>query len=91
MGVVLASKGYPGSYEKGFPIQGLPQDGTIVYHMGTKCESGVLKTAGGRVLMCINRGSSLADAAARTYAAVRGIDCPALFYRSDIGHWELNK
>jgi phosphoribosylamine--glycine ligase len=91
MGVVLASKGYPGSYEKGFAIQGLPQDGTIVYHMGTKLESGVLKTAGGRVLMCINRGSSLADAAARTYAAVRSIDCPALFYRSDIGHWELNK
>ena len=91
MGVVLASKGYPGSYEKGFEIQGLPQDGTIVYHMGTKLEDGVLNTAGGRVLMCVSRGANLADAAAKTYAAVRGIECPALFYRSDIAHYELLK
>ncbi len=91
MGVVLASKGYPGSYEKGYEIKGMPQDGTLVYHMGTKIDGGVLKTAGGRVLMCINRGATLEEAAARTYAAVRGIDCPALFYRSDIAHYELDR
>lgn len=89
MGVVLASKGYPGSYEKGHPIEGLDGVKAKVYHMGTKSRDGRLETAGGRVLMVVGRGSEIHAVRDRIYAEIGKIDCPNLFFRTDIAHWAL--
>ncbi len=86
LGVVLASKGYPGKYDKGFVIEGLDELKARVYHMGTALRDNVPVTAGGRVLMVVSGGSDLADARARVYEEVRKIKCENLFYRNDIAH-----
>ena len=86
LGVVLASKGYPGSYEKGFEIKGLDKVEGHVFHMGTKSSDGRYLTSGGRVLMVVSRGSDVADARARVYADVERIECENLFHRNDIAH-----
>ena len=86
LGVVLASKGYPGSYQKGFEIKGLDQvDGTVI-HMGTSLKEGRFVTSGGRVLMVVAEGPSIAAAREKVYAEVAKIDCENLFYRKDIAH-----
>lgn len=90
MGFVMASKGYPGSYEKGFEIKGLdrlPED-IRVFHMGTSCREGEFFTAGGRVLMVVGTGADLQEAHDKALAAVQSIDCGNLFYRKDIG-WRV--
>ena len=89
MGVVLASKGYPGSYQKGFEIGGLDAlGGCRAVHMGTKInDEGKFVTAGGRVLMVVGRGKSLASTIDAVYEAVSRVDCDNLFHRSDIAHW----
>ena len=91
MGVVLASKGYPGHYEKGFPME-LPAEvpGIRVYHMGTAARDGGFVTAGGRVIMPVARAASLPEARERVYAAAAGITCDNLFYRHDIAHQAIN-
>ena len=99
LGFVMASKGYPGSYEKGFEISGLDDalaDPSVkVYQMGTgevaDPESGAksLVTSGGRVLMVVASGETLRQARDKALAAVRKIRCDNLFYRSDIGHLVL--
>ena len=86
LGVVLASKGYPGKYEKGVLIEGLDGVQGRVYHMGTAYRDGTLVTAGGRVLMVVSGGSDLADARAKVYEEVRKVKCDNLFYRNDIAH-----
>ena len=86
LGVVLASKGYPGHYEKGIAINGMHRVGTQVYHMGTALKDGQLVTNGGRVLMVIAAGSDLSDARRKVYAQVEQIQCDNLFYRKDIAH-----
>lgn len=91
MGVVLASKGYPGAYEKGCPIEGLESVGAKVYHMGTKTVDGKLVTAGGRVMMAVVRDKDIRSAQRRVYGEIAKIGCPALFYRSDIAHWALHQ
>ena len=93
MGFVMASKGYPGSYSKGFDINGLEEalsDPDVkVYHMGTaRGEDGVVKTAGGRVLMVLSGGKDLLQARDKALSAVRKIQCDNLFYRNDIG-WRV--
>ena len=86
LGVVLASKGYPGTYQKGFEIKGLDQvDGTI-FHMGTAFKEEKLVTNGGRVLMVVARGEDLAAARKKVYEEVRKVGCDNLFYRNDIAH-----
>ena len=85
LGVVLASKGYPGSYEKGAEIKGLENVDSSVYHMGTTLKDGKLLTAGGRVLMVTGKGATLEDAHAAAMESLAKIECPALFHRSDIG------
>ena len=88
LGVVLASKGYPGHYDKGAEIV-LPADGTL-YHMGTKrLDDGRLVTNGGRVLMAVARASSLENARQEAYRSVDAVLCPNLFHRRDIAHWAL--
>ena len=87
--VVLAAKGYPGSYEKGSVIGGLddlPDDGfRKVFHAGTASKDGRIVAVGGRVLAATARGESLAQARERAYALAEAIDWPEGFYRRDIG------
>ena len=83
MGVVLASKGYPGSCQKGFEIE-CPDEG--IYHMGTAVRDGRLVTNGGRVMMCVARAASLKDAKEKAYSLVDRVKCENLFHRNDIAH-----
>lgn len=85
LGIVLASEGYPGSYEKGVEIKGLDKAKGNIYHMGTKRDGDCLLTAGGRVLMAVGRGDTLEEANKAALADVAEIDCPSLFHRTDIG------
>lgn len=91
LGVVLASKGYPGSYEKGHEIKGLDRVHGKVYHMGTRMEGDRLVTAGGRVLFVVGEGATLSEARKRALEDVARIECDNLFHRTDIGHWALSK
>jgi len=86
--VVMAAKGYPGGYEKGTEIRGLPTGGTdelAVFHAGTKREGGRVLANGGRVLNVTALGTSVREARDRAYGAVETIDWPDGFCRSDIG------
>ena len=92
MGFVLASNGYPGSYEKGFPIEGLDEalskEGVGAYHMGTALRDGVLSTAGGRVLMVYASAPTLQQAHDKALEATSKVRCENLFFRRDIG-WRV--
>jgi len=86
--VVLAAKGYPGSYEKGSVIAGcdtLNSETVQVFHAGTTRENAVVKANGGRVLNVTARGETVAEAQERAYKAVDAIDWPEGFCRRDIG------
>lgn len=103
IGFVLASRGYPGSYAKGFEIKGLKslQDDVKVYHMGTSLAllgeghedfdgtGRSLVTSGGRVLMVLAGAPTLSEARDKALDAVNSIGCDNLFHRTDIGHWAL--
>jgi len=95
MTVVMAAKGYPGSYETGTPIGGLegqPEDSmNMVFHAGTAQAGGRIVAAGGRVLNVTARGASLAEAAERAYAMVDRVDWPQGFCRRDIGWRALDR
>ncbi len=86
IGVVLASKGYPGSYEKGALIKGLENVDAKIYHMGTSAKNDSIVTAGGRVMIIVSKASTLVEAHAKVMKEVPKIECDNLFYRSDIGH-----
>ena len=86
LGIVLASKGYPGSYEKGYAIKGLEAVDGQIYHMGTAAKDGEIVTAGGRVMIVVCKAQTLAAAHAKANAEVAKIECENLFYRTDIGH-----
>ena len=84
IGIVLASKGYPGEYKKGFIIENADSDD--IYHMGTKIDdNGNLVTNGGRVLFAVAKGDTLEEANKKAVALVQSIKCDNLFYRRDIG------
>ncbi|NLT73183.1 MAG: phosphoribosylamine--glycine ligase [Chloroflexi bacterium] len=93
--VVMASGGYPGSYERGLEIQGLeriPADkDLIVFHAGTRREGARVLTDGGRVLGLTALGDDLAAAMSRAYAATAAVRWPGAFYRRDIGTRNLAK
>ncbi|MEE8826646.1 MAG: phosphoribosylamine--glycine ligase [Eubacteriales bacterium] len=89
--VVLASKGYPVSYEKGFPISGLEtfegKKDEFVFHAGTKFnEKGQIVTNGGRVLAVTALAPTLKEARAKAYAATERISFANKYMRHDIGH-----
>lgn len=86
LGIVLASKGYPGSYDKGAVIRGLDRVESKVYHMGTAMNDGELVTAGGRVMIVVASASNLRDAQRIARRDVELIECDNLFHRSDIGN-----
>jgi phosphoribosylamine--glycine ligase len=85
--VVLASKGYPGSYDKATPIAALPEagDGAKVFHAGTALKDGQLVATGGRVLNATARGKTVAEAQAAAYRLVDAVDWANGFCRRDIG------
>ncbi|MFS0820662.1 phosphoribosylamine--glycine ligase [Bacillus sp. 1P02SD] len=91
LGVVLASKGYPESYEKGAIIEGLNNvDKKIsVFHAGTDRVNGQFVTNGGRVLTVVASGESLEEAQDIVYQEAGKIQCSNLFYRKDIGNKAL--
>ena len=89
VGVVMASKGYPGAYTKGAEIAGVDSFDGLVLHMGTKYQDGKLLTNGGRVLMCIAYGDDIKQAQKKAYAEIEKIHCTNLFYRKDIAHRAL--
>jgi phosphoribosylamine--glycine ligase len=89
MTVVMAARGYPGTYAKGSEIRGLeamPEDSFHqCFHAGTALEGGRIVAAGGRVLNLTARGATLAQARERAYAMVEAVDWPEGFCRGDIG------
>jgi phosphoribosylamine--glycine ligase len=93
LGVVMAEKGYPESYAKGNPIEGIEAAERLpevkVFHAGTACENSKLVTAGGRVLCVTALADDLATAQQRAYAAVGQIHWGSAFYRRDIGNKAL--
>jgi len=89
MVVVMAAKGYPGSYEKGTEIKNVPaadaMDKVKVLHAGTKMDGDKLVATGGRVLGVTARGATVTETQKRAYEAVDAIDWDGGFCRRDIG------
>ncbi len=87
--VVMASRGYPGDYEKGKRIEGLEEvsrmKDVFVFHAGTARKNGEIVTSGGRVLGVTGLGNSIPEAIDWTYQAVRKIYWEGVHYRTDIG------
>jgi phosphoribosylamine--glycine ligase len=86
VGVVMASAGYPGKYKTGFPISGLDSldKDIVVFHAGTKLESGQVVTSGGRVLTVVAMGKTLPEAREKVYANIPRIHFEGCHYRQDI-------
>jgi len=86
VGVVMASGGYPGSYQTGFPITGLDDldKDVLVFHAGTKLESGQILTSGGRVLTVVAMGKTITEAREKVYANLPRINFKDCHYRRDI-------
>ena len=93
--VVMASKGYPGPYEKGHVITGLDDaaamPGITLFHAGTEKRDGAIVAVGGRVLDITATGKDVAEAQARAYAAAAKIHWDGAFSRSDIGWRALTR
>lgn len=85
LGIVLASNGYPGAYDKGFEISGIEQIDGSVYHMGTAIKNGKYVTAGGRVMIIVCQAPTLREAQQKAAEEVAKIECDNLFHRTDIG------
>ena len=87
--VVLASKGYPVAYEKGFVIHGLEnfegKEGYYCFHAGTKQNGQDIVTNGGRVLGVTATGATLKEARANAYEATKWVDFENKYMRTDIG------
>lgn len=84
--VIIASGGYPGSYEKGKEITGLADNPALVFHCGTKEADGKVLTSGGRVLSVTGMGKTLREAVNNAYAGVDKIAFEKAFHRTDIAH-----
>ena len=89
IGVVLAAGGYPGNYNKGDVISGLPTEevnGEKVFHAGTTNKDGMVVTSGGRVLCATALGKTVSEAQQRAYELAAKIQWDGVFYRKDIGY-----
>jgi phosphoribosylamine--glycine ligase len=86
----MASKGYPGDYEKGKAIKGLKEvsqmEDVFVFHAGTAFHDSQVVTHGGRVLGVTGLGKDISSAIERTYQAVKKISWDGVHYRTDIGY-----
>ncbi|MBP7088527.1 MAG: phosphoribosylamine--glycine ligase [Candidatus Omnitrophica bacterium] len=89
LGVVLASGGYPGNYEKDKIIKGLDNlDGSkkiFTFHAGTRIQNGNFVTDGGRVLNIVGLGDTIKQARDNVYSAINNIEFEGMYYRKDIG------
>jgi phosphoribosylamine--glycine ligase len=87
--VVLASKGYPGEYEKGKAITGLDffkgMEDVIVFHAGTAVKDGKIVTNGGRVLNVTAMGADIKEAVEKVYKYIDRVSFEGVYYRKDIG------
>jgi phosphoribosylamine--glycine ligase len=92
--IVMAAKGYPGTYEKGSQIKDLEEaaqdDDLVIFHAGTKSEGDKTIAIGGRVLNITASGNTVKEAQAKAYAAIDKINWPEGFCRRDIG-WRAIK
>ncbi|MEP1215348.1 MAG: phosphoribosylamine--glycine ligase [Marinobacter sp.] len=89
VGIVLAAGGYPGSYNKGDVIAGLPEreaDGEKVFHAGTRLNGEQVLTNGGRVLCATALGKTVTEAQQRAYRVAAGIQWEGAFFRKDIAY-----
>jgi phosphoribosylamine---glycine ligase len=86
--MVAVSRGYPGSYEKGFVITGLDEkyEDSLVFHSGTQLENGRIITNGGRVLCVTSYAGSLQDAIRKSMTVLTQIDFDGMYFRRDIGY-----
>jgi phosphoribosylamine---glycine ligase len=93
--IVAASKGYPGSYEKGTPIKGLDEAAklpeTYVFHAGTADKDNKIVTNGGRVLGVTALGDTVGESISRAYKAIAEINFDGMQYRKDIGAKALKR
>jgi phosphoribosylamine---glycine ligase len=92
--VVMASGGYPGAMETGFPITGIAEaeiSGISVIQAGTKIQDGQLVSSGGRVLGIVSRDASLQKAIDTAYAHIDKVQFKKAHYRHDIGQKALPK
>jgi phosphoribosylamine--glycine ligase len=88
LGVVLASGGYPDTYQKGCIISGLPVDeqtDSKVFHAGTRMQEGNIVTSGGRVLCACALGNNINEAQDKAYQLTNSINWHNVYYRTDIG------
>ena len=93
VGITLASDGYPGKYETGFEVEGLPEDsaGSVIFHAGTRLDKVLetnqnvkIATSGGRVLTVVSRGETIAEAREFAYKTAGRIRFGNIYYRRDI-------
>jgi phosphoribosylamine--glycine ligase len=91
VGVVLASRGYPGAHQNGFPIDGLGriEKDVVVFHAGTASDPSGYVTAGGRVLTVVGLGETMEEARDRAYRNVGRIHFEGASYRRDIALREV--
>ncbi|HOQ09224.1 MAG TPA: phosphoribosylamine--glycine ligase [Syntrophomonadaceae bacterium] len=91
--VILASGGYPGTYQKGYPIKGLENlaENTLVFHAGTALQNGQLVTGGGRVMALVTRAGSMEEALTAVYSQIKHVHFTGMHYRTDIGRRAFNR
>ena len=83
--VMCVSGGYPGAYEKGYPITGTDIEGSVVFHAGTTLRDGQLVTDGGRVIAVSSYGATRKEALQRSMRGAQQIEYRDKYFRSDIG------
>jgi phosphoribosylamine--glycine ligase len=87
--VMAVSGGYPGSYEKGVPIEGLDQDtpaDSLVFHAGTRSQKDAVLTSGGRVLCVTSFAETVYEAVDKSREVLEKIYFDGIYYRRDIGY-----